>query len=196
MTAPTVEQLTAMILEARREPGIWRAEVQAKFLAGKIHAFLEQETVSDERDGAVAERSAARSEHLSSERRRGLEEAAKFCEEMAATLAHAPAFALTRAAARIRAMGQPTCQYCGGLGYVPGDPEGAYIEGCDYCKGTARSEHQSPAALDARTLEAAAKVADEYAAKTPDSSLRIGAQWIAQDIRALIPPSSEGGSPR
>jgi hypothetical protein len=37
----------------------------------------EQETVSDERDGAVAERSAARSEHISPERRRGLEEAAK-----------------------------------------------------------------------------------------------------------------------
>jgi hypothetical protein len=59
-------------------------------------------------------------------------------------------------------------------------------------RSAARSEHP----LDARTLEAAAKVADEYAAKTPDSSLRIGAQWIAQDIRALIPPSSEGGSPR
>jgi hypothetical protein len=41
----------------------------------------EQETVSDERDGAVAERSAARSEPISPERRRGLEEAAKVCDE-------------------------------------------------------------------------------------------------------------------
>jgi hypothetical protein len=40
-------------------------------------ADSKQETVSDERDGAVAERSAARSEHISPERRRGLEEAAK-----------------------------------------------------------------------------------------------------------------------
>lgn len=38
--ALTVEELTAMILEARREPGIWRAEVQAKFLAEKINAAI------------------------------------------------------------------------------------------------------------------------------------------------------------
>lgn len=44
-------------------------------------------------------------------------------------------------------------------------------------------------------LEEAAKIADEYAAKTPDNSLRVGAGWIASDIRALaaIPSPSTGG---
>jgi hypothetical protein len=45
-------------------------------------ADSKQETVSDERDGAVAERSAARSEHISPERRRGLEEAIRIIEKM------------------------------------------------------------------------------------------------------------------
>jgi hypothetical protein len=81
----------------------------------------EQETVSDERDGAVAERSAARSEHISPERRRGLEEAARIAEN-------------------------------GCL--VP--PDGG----------------------------------------SPTEGERLMCEDIAKAIRALIPPSSEGGSPR
>jgi len=39
-TTLAVEELTVMILEARREPGIWRAEAQAKFLAEKINGAI------------------------------------------------------------------------------------------------------------------------------------------------------------
>jgi hypothetical protein len=84
-------------------------------------ADSKQETVSDERDGAVAERSAARSEHISPERRRGLEEAARIAEN-------------------------------GCL--VP--PDGG----------------------------------------SPTEGERLMCEDIAKAIRALIPPSSEGGSPR
>lgn len=38
--ALSLENLQAMILEVRREPGVWRAEVQAKLLAAKISAAI------------------------------------------------------------------------------------------------------------------------------------------------------------
>lgn len=31
------------------------------------------------------------------------------------------------------------CENCGGKGYVPGDPEAAPIEDCQYCDGTGKA---------------------------------------------------------
>jgi hypothetical protein len=76
-----IRQKSAQMAE---DAGLWfKAETCAEAYVQqelrKLCALIEQqpETVSDERDGAVAERSAARSEHISPERRRGLEDAAK-----------------------------------------------------------------------------------------------------------------------
>lgn len=45
--APTVEELTAMILESRREPGIWRAETQAKWLAKRIARHMAEAALAN-----------------------------------------------------------------------------------------------------------------------------------------------------
>lgn len=48
--SPTVEELQAMILDVRREPGVWRADVQAKLLAEKIHAALSKSRTEREEE--------------------------------------------------------------------------------------------------------------------------------------------------
>lgn len=40
---PTVDELLDMILEARREPAIWRAATQAAWLANRISKFMKAE---------------------------------------------------------------------------------------------------------------------------------------------------------
>lgn len=40
-------------------------------------------------------------------------------------------------------------------------------------------------AIQAKTLEECAQIADNYVTGTPDDSLKMGARWIAEDIRAL-----------
>jgi hypothetical protein len=173
----------------------------------------EQETVSDERDGAVAERSAARSEP-STAGWLPISTAPKDGTEIWAYTTEGYQRVVHWQEDQGPSSDDPGhdagwASDCGGTypGFFyhepqpPHDPPLHWMplppapsqEGASEALGEPKaSEHQSdsPAALDARTLEAAAKVADEYAAKTPDSSLRIGAQWIAQDIRAL---TQEGG---
>ncbi len=102
------------------------------------------------------------------------------------------------------------CPFCGFDPFRPILDEGTsrYLVMCDGCEcegPLVETEADAIAAWNRRAvpspksegwalaIEAAAKVADGYAERTPDSSLRTGARWIAQDIRALpSPPVAEG----